>query len=448
MFLSRIVSDEFGNFNNFVERKYVLSDVDFTRKGKLSLESMIKYPLCNNKKTTSIEINRFLRNELNDRGVRITKQAVSEKRQFIDPQVYIDMNGSLISKIYAHKDEMTTFKGFNVYAIDGSIVEIPNTKLTREEFEIPEKTELMKDTSTARISCMADTKWDFIISSNITNKSTSEIEHALMHLDDVKNKIDLTKTITTYDRFYNSIEIMFKTMLLDSYFIIRGKTHTFKKQQNKMKKEGKTDETHEINIKKKAQINNFFTEEVKKFARKTREIKVRIVFVKLKTGETETLFTNLPKEIATPEELKELYGTRWTIEKNYDRLKNKLHIEKFTGKKKIIIEQDFYSHIYLLNILIALKHDAEEEITRKTKETTKYKYVYKSNVNTLIGNIKEEMPRLLTDDKEEIKQIVEEILDIARKDLVYTKIKAPTNKERDKKKYYHKKCKSNIQNSF
>ena len=57
-----------------------------------------------------------------------------------------------------------------------------------------------------------------------------------MHLDDAKNKIDLTKTITTYDRFYNSIEIMFKTMLLDSYFIIRGKTHTFKKQQNKMKK--------------------------------------------------------------------------------------------------------------------------------------------------------------------------------------------------------------------
>lgn len=58
------------------------------------------------------------------------------------------------------------------------------------------------------------------------------------------------------------------------------------------------------------------------------------------------------------------------------------------------------------------------------------------------------MHRLLTNDKEEIKQIVEEILDIARKDLVYTKIKAPTNKKRNKKKYYHKKCKSNIQNSF
>ena len=160
----------------------------------------------------------------------------------------------------------------------------------------------------------------------------------------------------------------------------------------------------------------------------------------------ETLLTNLPKEIATPEELKQLYGDRWKIETNYDRLKNKPHIEKFTGKKKIIIEQDFYSHIYLFNVLISLKHDAEKQIIRKPKETTKYKY--KTNLNTLIGNIKEEMFRLLTDDKEEINIAIQDILNIASKNLVYTKINPPTNEERDKKKYYHEKCKSNIQDSF
>ena len=125
------------------------------------------------------------------------------------------MNDSLISKIYYHEDEMTSFKGFFVCAIDGSIVEIPNNLLTREEFDIPEKTELRKDTSAARISCMADTHWDFIISSNLTNKSVDEIEHALMHLDDAKNKIDMTKTITTYDRYYNSVEIMLKTIQME-----------------------------------------------------------------------------------------------------------------------------------------------------------------------------------------------------------------------------------------
>lgn len=272
MFFSGLVSDEFGNFNNFVERKYVLSDVAFTRKGKLSLESTIKYPLCNNRKTTSIDINRFLRNELNDRGVRITKQAVSEKRQFIDSQVYVDMNDSLISKIYDHEDEMTSFKEFFVFAIDGSIVEIPNNPLTREEFNIPEKTELRKDTSSARISCMADTNWDFIISSNLTNKYVDEIEHALMHLDDAKNKIDMTKTITTYDRWYNSVELMLKTIQMDSYFIIRGKISTFKKQQKQMKNDEKTDETFEINL-KKSQINNFFTDSVKKIRKKNTRTK-------------------------------------------------------------------------------------------------------------------------------------------------------------------------------
>ena len=50
-------------------------DVAFTRKGKLSLSSVIKFPLCNHKKTTSLEINRFLRTETKDRGVRISKQA-------------------------------------------------------------------------------------------------------------------------------------------------------------------------------------------------------------------------------------------------------------------------------------------------------------------------------------------------------------------------------------
>jgi len=142
------------------------------------------------------------------------------------------------SKIYDYEDEMTSFKEFFVFAIDGSIVEIPNNPLTREEFNIPEKTELRKDTSSARISCMADTNWDFIISSNLTNKYVDEIEHALMHLDDAKNKIDMTKTITTYDRWYNSVELMLKTIQMDSYFIIRGKTSTFKKQQKQMKQNG------------------------------------------------------------------------------------------------------------------------------------------------------------------------------------------------------------------
>ena len=55
---------------------------------------------------------------------------------------------------------------------------------------------------------------------------------------------------------------------------------------------------------------------------------------------------------------------------------------KFTGKKKIIIEQDFYSHIYLLNVLIALKHDAESEITRKNKQQNTNMYTKPMSIHS------------------------------------------------------------------
>ena len=71
--------------------------------------------------------------------------------------------------------------------------------------------------------------------------------------------------------------------------------------------------------------------------------------------------------MATPNELKQLYGEKWKIETDYDILKNKLCIEKFSGRRWTIIEQDFYSQIFLFNLLIGIKHDAELKITRKPK---------------------------------------------------------------------------------
>ena len=100
--------------------------------------------------------------------------------------------------------------------------------------EIPEDTEFEKYSAVARLSCMIDGKSDFILSSNLSHEFTDEITDALWHLMDVKNRINLKHTIITFDRFYNSIELMLTIMLLESFFIIMSKTSTFKKQQEIM----------------------------------------------------------------------------------------------------------------------------------------------------------------------------------------------------------------------
>ena len=208
------------------------------------------------------------------------------------------MNDGVMRQIYDHVEEMETFKGFHVFATDGSYVEIPDHPQAREEMGVPTNNEIETFPANAKISCTVDTKMDFVVSSIIENQTVDEITLALRHLDDVKNKVNMNKVITCYDRFYNSSEIMLKTETLGSYYIIRGKTSTFKKQQLKMEKENKNDATFDISL-NNSKTKRFHEEELKKIARKQKSIQVRIVKVKLKTGETEIIFTNLPKEIAT-----------------------------------------------------------------------------------------------------------------------------------------------------
>ena len=81
-------------------------------------------------------------------------------------------------------------------------------------------------------------------------------------------------------------------------------------------------------------------------AKKTGRYKLRIVEIQLENGTIEILATNLDKEEFTIEELKELYGQRWSIETGFKKLKSQIMIERFSGHKRIIIEQDFYASIF------------------------------------------------------------------------------------------------------
>ena len=82
----------------------------------------------------------------------------------------------------------------------------------------------------------------------------------------------------------------------------------------------------------------------------------------------EILATNLTPEEFSSDELNELYAKRWTVETGFDRLKNLIEIEEFSGNRRIIIEQDFYDHVFIYNLTIVLKFESEQIITRKPRE--------------------------------------------------------------------------------
>ena len=157
----------------------------------------------------------------------------------------------------------------------------------------------------------------------------------------------------------------------------------------------------------------------------------------LDTGEIEYLLTNIGEDIIAPEEMKETYFKRWQIEIGYDILKNKLHLENFTGKTKITIEQDFYAQIYTFNVLQDIKNTNTRRIQEKQLNKN-LKYKYKVNINILAGWLKNILIAVMfTEDGDEKEKIYNIIVEKAEKNLVAivpnrTNIRKPYTSRRNK----------------
>ena len=97
----------------------------------------------------------------------ISSQAIGKQRMFIDPKVFIDMNESFIDQLYGKYSGFSKFKGYIVSACDGSIIDLPNVTLTREEFPVGDENLLKEKRIRARVSCLLDVHSKHILTAKI-----------------------------------------------------------------------------------------------------------------------------------------------------------------------------------------------------------------------------------------------------------------------------------------
>ena len=226
------------------------------------------------------------------------------------------------------------------------------------------------------------------------------------------------------DRGYGSIPDYYYFNKENEKFIIRIASNDLVHYRRKMLKDDdeiELDHDYRRTSKYKEkypEVYNYFME------RKT--IKVRLVNIKLETGEIETLVTNLSKEEFTTEEMYGLYGMRWGIETNYHYLKESIKITNITSSKKDIIFQDILSTIYVFNMLQGIQNDLEHKIEQK-----KHKNKMKININMATGYIKKFLIYILLEEDEKKRNELMNILD--------KKILRHIVPIRPNRKYEHKK---------
>lgn len=429
----RFVKDFFSLFDVFISEKYVTEDNKFIRDRKMTQKEYTTFILSQRSCTSYIETIRFFTIGLNKKFKTISSQGIGKQRMFIDPKVFIDMNESFIDQLYGKYSGFSKFKGYIVSACDGSIIDLPNVTLTHEEFPVGDENLLKEKRIRARVSCLLDVHSKHILTAKIVETTINEVDLAIEHLENLKQRLNITKLITIYDRGYPSIELMAKTIDLNSKFLIRLPKNVFRHLIKQMKT---NDEIIKINLTNN-RLSHFDDENLKEKARKMGRLEIRIALVDIGKNEPEILATNLTSEEFSTEDLKELYGKRWAVETGFDRLKNLIEIEDFSGIRRTIIEQDFHAHIFVYNLAMTIKNHAENNITRIPRNKDE-KIIYQSNFAKITGNIYLFLFDLIFETQTKREQIIDFIVKEASKELIQYKENQYNNKERKTPDVYNK----------
>lgn len=172
------------------------------------------------------------------------------------------------------------------------------------------------------------------------------------------------------------------------------------------------------------------------------EITLRSIHFTLENGKEEYLVTNLmPKQLAKSH-FKVLYSLRWGIESKYRELKNRLEIENFNSLKPTCIEQEFYVAMFLSNVAVILKQEADRKISSDASLNFK-KHTYQANRSFILNRTKSIIIILL---KSEMDFVLKTLCALAEEAAMVRSIVRPNRKYGRYRKHTRRKYYSHLKN--
>ena len=350
----------------------------FVRSRLLSIIHVIMYLLFSTKASMDTNLSNIKRDLCNITSFpkRITKQALSDARQGINPLLFKELFDISVDSFYKNIPKRKNWNNFFIFAIDGSKFELPNSAKNFEHFgEMFNTFDPGKRYTLALVSIVYNVLDDYIVHASINRYLASERDAAEKHLENLE-ALDIYKdSIVIFDRGYYS-EKMFRYCVSHGHKCVMRLKNNYNLSKACGKKETSIKTILEGNKKEG-----------------TEDITIRVISVKLDTGEYEYLATNVFDKNITTKMFRELYFLRWPCEVKYLELKERLQIEHFNGATPVAIIQEFYINMLLSNLSALIKNEADIEIERNANSSNRHRY--QSNRSFIIGQMKLLLPRIL-----------------------------------------------------
>jgi len=386
----------------------------FTRKRKLPLKELVLSIVARKGKTLVMELRGFFK-QLGKKEEGISKAGYSKQRQKLNPLALKHLADLRVLNFYKDTTMVKRLRGYVVLASDGSGVNLPNSNETIDTYGSSSR-KGTKPQAQLGLGCMFDVLNKMVVGTTINRYKFNERQCAVKQMEYAEELIGSKKVIYLFDRGYISGEMLLDLNGRNTKYLIRVGASKFKVEQAAM---SSSDEKVIIKF-TKPRVNVHRRNGNAKTADKLAtagSVQVRFVQIILDNGEIECFATNLTKDAFDTADIKYLYHLRWEIETAFDFLKNRLHIENFTGTKPIIIEQDIYAAVYLSNIIQDMCMEAQMEFDQTSEG--RYKHRMTINKNIAVGALKEALIEFVIIRNIKQKQLLfEEILDFIQTNII------------------------------
>jgi hypothetical protein len=390
----------FSNPN--LKESYRSNPRSFSRNRKLPFSTMAVLILQKSVKSLQVKLNEFF-DHIQDSTV--TAGAYTQARANLSPLLFKDLNRECYTEGWYADGVYKRYKGHRLLAIDGSKIRLPESASVREEFgTIRIKNQHGEGSYTGgQCSVMYDVLNECILDSELAPGRTSELELALGHIEFCKKE-----DLILFDRGYPGYELFATLQHKNVDFVCRCSKTAFGAVQDFI---SQTEEWDKI-------VTLSPGKDVKSKVAQKRlpvAIKIRLVKIILSTGETEILATSLLERSKYPlTDFSDLYALRWGVETFFNRIKNRLSLENFSGKTAIAVKQDFYSTILITNVESEITGDVDNEL----KENSNAIHPQKVRKTISFNAIKHRVIELLFCSDLEYDAFVEQLQQLFRKNTI------------------------------
>jgi len=388
----------------------------FVRNRKLSMLNLIYFLLFNGKSALqgSISAVRDMLCDTTGFPNKLSKQAVSKARKGLSYKLFLMLFSLSVDMFYANINERKKWHGYHIFAIDGSKIELPNSKDNFDHFgEMFDSHNRDRKFTQALTSIVYDVLDDFIVHATFSHYLASERSQALNHMKELEDLNIYKDAIIVFDRGYYS-EKMFRYCVDHDHLCVMRLKDSIGLAKRLEKSDADSYEGMDVILGNPKEG--------------TTDVTVRVIAVKLDSGATEYLATNIFDENITSSMFRELYFLRWPCETKYYELKVISLLEEFSSATPNSIMQEFYISLLITNLSSLVKANADEEIKTRSRSTNKYQY--QANRTFIIGRMRKLFIKIITGISEMT------VIDTLLEDAYHSRSQIQPNRKdkRDKKK--------------